>query len=58
MFQEVSGVARKITYEMTPDEAYEIISWARSHPGEPPVVVKHFLEPLFAVSQQREYGGH
>ena len=63
MEKKVSNAKRIVEYEMTPEEAEVIVEWYREirdlpKRTQPSVVVQAFMEPLFAVAEQREYGGH
>jgi hypothetical protein len=60
--RQVSPAKRTVTYTMDADEAKAIVAWFRKATGSmiesPPVQVQTFIEPLFAVAESREYGGH
>lgn len=65
MEKKVSNAKRIVSYELTSEEAKEIAEWyhtirmAKAGPqGVIPSAVQQFMEPLFAVAEQREYGGH
>jgi hypothetical protein len=56
----VSTSKRTLTYELTAEEAKAIVEWYR-HAKEKTGVTANamrFFEPLFAIADHREYGGH
>lgn len=58
--REVSAAKRTVTYTMSAEQAKAIVEWYRAAGTKTPANtdVQAFMEPLFAVSENREYGGH